>query len=225
MTPLVGATRAAEILVESELGDLDAMLAALDRAGLLSPADRRALRWHRCTRREYEDESAFIADLATVAGREAAIGAVLEHSRGKLDGVVSCAGLAPFDEPTAVTRVNYFGAIAMLDGLRDQTGQIAGSVGRYDGIGPAIEKRAVALGYSEIMSDNEARQRPDQLLHDVAVRQSPDPFDSLANEGAGLGAMWGAETATRMLGDAGFGQVEMKSLPHDIINNYFTARK
>ena len=64
-------------------------------------------------------DAEIIADLATVAGPEEANGAVQEHSRGKLDGVVSCAGLAPFDEPTAVTRVNYFGAIAMLDGLRD----------------------------------------------------------------------------------------------------------
>lgn len=48
---------------------------------------------------------------------------------------------------------------------------------------------------------------------------------SLANEGAGLGAMWGSETACRMLADAGFGDVEVKSLPHDVINYYYTARK
>lgn len=48
---------------------------------------------------------------------------------------------------------------------------------------------------------------------------------SLANGGAGLGAMWGSETATRMLADAGFGDVEVKSLPHDVINLYYTARK
>ncbi len=59
------------------------------------------------------------ADLGTSEGRAHAIGESLTRSGGRLEGVVSCAGLAPFDEPTAVTRVNYFGAIAMLDGLRD----------------------------------------------------------------------------------------------------------
>ena len=48
---------------------------------------------------------------------------------------------------------------------------------------------------------------------------------SLSCGGAGLGAMWGREVATRMLGEAGFGEVEVKQLPHDIINLYFTARK
>ena len=48
---------------------------------------------------------------------------------------------------------------------------------------------------------------------------------SLAQGGAGLGAMWGAETATRMLHDAGFGKVVRQSLPHDVLNHYYTARK
>jgi SAM-dependent methyltransferase len=48
---------------------------------------------------------------------------------------------------------------------------------------------------------------------------------SLSDGGAGLGAMWGSETATRMLGDAGFGDVRFESLPHDVINHYYTAWK
>jgi ubiquinone/menaquinone biosynthesis C-methylase UbiE len=48
---------------------------------------------------------------------------------------------------------------------------------------------------------------------------------SLAGGGAGLGAMWGRETACRMLAEAGFAHVEVKSLPHDVINFYYTARK
>ena len=47
---------------------------------------------------------------------------------------------------------------------------------------------------------------------------------SLAAGGAGLGAMWGQETAQRMLAAAGFGQIEVHSLPHDPINLYFLAR-
>jgi 2-polyprenyl-3-methyl-5-hydroxy-6-metoxy-1,4-benzoquinol methylase len=48
---------------------------------------------------------------------------------------------------------------------------------------------------------------------------------SLAQGGAGLGAMWGEELACRMLAEAGFGDVEVKTLPHDVMNKYFLARK
>ena len=48
---------------------------------------------------------------------------------------------------------------------------------------------------------------------------------SLAQNGAGLGTMWGVETASRMLAEAGFTKLEVRQLPHDIMNNYFIARK
>lgn len=48
---------------------------------------------------------------------------------------------------------------------------------------------------------------------------------SLAQGGAGLGAAWGEELAQKMLADAGFKNVEVKKLPHDIINNYYINRK
>ena len=48
---------------------------------------------------------------------------------------------------------------------------------------------------------------------------------SLSAGGAGLGAMWGSETARRMLEQAGFAKVEVKSLPHDAINYYYVASR
>ena len=48
---------------------------------------------------------------------------------------------------------------------------------------------------------------------------------SLAAGGAGLGAMWGERTARRMLEEAGFGAVEVDSLPHDPTHLYYLARK
>jgi len=48
---------------------------------------------------------------------------------------------------------------------------------------------------------------------------------SLAQGGAGLGAMWGRETATRMLREVGFGDVTVRSLPHDVLNHYYTVRR
>jgi hypothetical protein len=48
---------------------------------------------------------------------------------------------------------------------------------------------------------------------------------SLAQNGAGLGAMWGKEKAVEMLRDAGFTYVEVRTLPHDFQNYYYIARK
>lgn len=48
---------------------------------------------------------------------------------------------------------------------------------------------------------------------------------SLAQGGAGLGAMWGRERALSMLREAGFGDVAVHRLPHDVQNDYFVARR
>lgn len=48
---------------------------------------------------------------------------------------------------------------------------------------------------------------------------------SLAENGDGLGAMWGEEKALEMLAEAGFGTVEIHHLAHDIQNQYYVASK
>jgi 2-polyprenyl-3-methyl-5-hydroxy-6-metoxy-1,4-benzoquinol methylase len=48
---------------------------------------------------------------------------------------------------------------------------------------------------------------------------------SLAAGGAGLGSMWGAETARRMLEQAGFAKLEQHRLPHDGMSVYWVARR
>jgi SAM-dependent methyltransferase len=47
---------------------------------------------------------------------------------------------------------------------------------------------------------------------------------SLAGGGPGLGAAWGKELALEMLAAAGFADVEVKELPHDVMNYYYVAR-
>jgi NAD(P)-dependent dehydrogenase (short-subunit alcohol dehydrogenase family) len=59
------------------------------------------------------------ADLGSSDGRSRAVAAAREAADGMLDGVVSNAGLGPYEEPKAIARVNYFGAMAVLDELRD----------------------------------------------------------------------------------------------------------
>ncbi len=48
---------------------------------------------------------------------------------------------------------------------------------------------------------------------------------SLAQNGAGLGTAWGEELALEMLAAAGFGNVRVERLPHDIQNNYYLMTK
>lgn len=48
---------------------------------------------------------------------------------------------------------------------------------------------------------------------------------SLAQDGEGLGAMWGEEKARGMLTDAGFNSIEVHQLPHDILNSYFVVKR
>ena len=47
---------------------------------------------------------------------------------------------------------------------------------------------------------------------------------SLAQGGMGLGAAWGEEKALEMLAEAGFHQVGVHQLPHDMQNNYYLCR-
>jgi SAM-dependent methyltransferase len=48
---------------------------------------------------------------------------------------------------------------------------------------------------------------------------------SLSQNGAGLGAMWGKEKAVSMLKEAGFANVEVKTLPHDFQNYYYICQR
>src|SRR5207244_5936072 len=48
---------------------------------------------------------------------------------------------------------------------------------------------------------------------------------SLAEDGAGLGTMWGEQVAGQMLREAGFTQLEVKHIKGDIANSYYIAFK
>ncbi len=61
-----------------------------------------------------------LADLTTSAGRAAAIAGIRQHAAAGLHGLVVCAGVGPQVEPwSTIVSLNYFGAQALLAGLRD----------------------------------------------------------------------------------------------------------
>jgi len=48
---------------------------------------------------------------------------------------------------------------------------------------------------------------------------------SLAYDGAGLGAMWGAQQARDLFTDAGFEHIEIHNVEGDVMNNYYVCHK
>ncbi|AKU95047.1 Short-chain dehydrogenase/reductase SDR [Labilithrix luteola] len=56
-----------------------------------------------------------LADLATAQGRAALVEGVMSHSEGRIDAIVANAGGGP---PETSLSLNFFGAVATLDGLR-----------------------------------------------------------------------------------------------------------
>jgi NAD(P)-dependent dehydrogenase (short-subunit alcohol dehydrogenase family) len=63
-----------------------------------------------------------VADLSSSEGRAAACAAVIEQAGGPLDGLVVAAGIGGSTSapPEMVARINYFGAVELLDGLHDR---------------------------------------------------------------------------------------------------------
>jgi NAD(P)-dependent dehydrogenase (short-subunit alcohol dehydrogenase family) len=60
------------------------------------------------------------ADLSNASGREEAVARVRPLAPQGLDGLVACAGLGPHvADHAAIVSVDYFGAVAVLAGLRD----------------------------------------------------------------------------------------------------------
>lgn len=64
-----------------------------------------------------------VADLSGDDGRADAVAAILARADGVLDGLVPCAGLGPqVPDHGLIASVNYFGFVAVVDGLFDALG-------------------------------------------------------------------------------------------------------
>lgn len=60
------------------------------------------------------------ADLSTAQGRQSAIEGIRGMAPAGLDGFIACAGLPPVAKPfSLITKVNYFGATVLIEGLTD----------------------------------------------------------------------------------------------------------
>jgi NAD(P)-dependent dehydrogenase (short-subunit alcohol dehydrogenase family) len=70
-----------------------------------------------------------LADLANTNGRNKAIAAIKLAAPNGLDGFIPCAGIAPVvTPPSLIVQVNFFGAISLVEGLKELLIKRAGSV-------------------------------------------------------------------------------------------------
>jgi SAM-dependent methyltransferase len=150
------------------------------------------------------------------ASPEAVAAAVAEAGRRKLSNV-------RFEVQDAATwnATDKYDLITTFDAIHDQAkpavvlGNIAKAL-RRDGVYLMQE----ISGSGNLHSDIGHPFGP--LLYTVSCMHCMSV--SLANGGPGLGAMWGKQLAQSMLAEAGFRQVEIKSLDHDPLNFWFIAR-
>ncbi len=110
------------------------------------------------------------ADLSKPQGRAQAVRSALEISGGKIDRLVLAAGLGGHvDDGQLVVRVNYFGAIELLDGLKDAV----------------VE----ASGRCVVISSNSAQMRTDPESDIVKSLLDGDEAGAMAHIGDAHGAM------------------------------------
>ncbi|MBD0257436.1 MAG: class I SAM-dependent methyltransferase [Cytophagales bacterium] len=115
-----------------------------------------------------------------------------------------------------------FDLITAFDAIHDQA--------RPDAVLRAIYRALKPEGYF-LMQDIDASSNVAQnlehplgpLLYTISTMHCMSV--SLASGGLGLGTMWGTERALHMLANAGFQDVQIHRLPHDVQNCYYTLRK
>lgn len=127
-----------------------------------------------------QHDATIIADLGTAAGRRAAIDAITAKCHGRLDGLVTFAGLAGTTGRPAslLVSVNYFGTVRLLEGLRPVLAE-------------GSEPSAVAI------SSNSTTCQPgwSPELVEACLADDEDAARALADEGNAIGAYPATKTA------------------------------
>lgn len=126
--------------------------------------------------------------------------------------------LSSFDE-TAVP--NQFDLITTFDAIHDQANPMAVLRGirrslTDDGVYLAQDIRAHSQHHDNVGHPLGTFLYSLSVMHCMTV--------SLAQGGAGLGTMWGRELALEYFQAAGFAEVDVRELAHDIQNDYFICR-
>jgi len=114
-----------------------------------------------------------IADLSTAAGRTAACDAIVAETAGVLDGLVVAAGIGGSTEAPSsmVARINYFGAVGLLEGLREPlaAGQLEAAVAIASNSATAMPVEDPTLVDECLTGDEEAAAKTAEGMDGEAV--------------------------------------------------------
>jgi ubiquinone/menaquinone biosynthesis C-methylase UbiE len=151
---------------------------------------------------------------------EAILSAWREAAEKKLRNVeFIVADLSGFDEAAEIEAFDY---VTTFDAVHDQAKPLSVLRGIYRTLRPS----GVYL-MQDIKGASEIHKNLDHplgtLLYTISCMHCMTV--SLAQNGEGLGAMWGEEKTREYLEKAGFRSVEKHELAHDIQNNWYVVRK
>ena len=151
---------------------------------------------------------------------EAILSAWEEAAEKKLRNVeFIVSDLSRFDETAEIAAFDW---VTTFDAIHDQ----AKPLNVLRGINCTLRPSGVYL-MQEIKGSSEIHKNMDLPLAPVLYTVScmHCMTVSLAQNGEGLGAMWGEEKTREYLEKAGFSSVEKNELAHDIQNNWYVVRK
>ena len=115
-----------------------------------------------------------------------------------------------------------FDLVTTFDAVHDQADPARVLRGIYDLVRPGGTYLCVDVRASSVLADNVEHPLGPfgytvSCMHCMTV--------SLAQGGAGLGAMWGEQKALEMIAAAGFDDVRVETVEGDIFNNYYVATR
>lgn len=118
--------------------------------------------------------------------------------------------------------MEHFDFITSFDSIHDQ----GKPLNVLKGIHRALKKDGVYLmqdinGTSHLEEDKKQPLGP--FLYTISCMHCMTV--SLAQDGEGLGAMWGEALTKEYLTRAGFSTIKTNKLAHDLINNWYVVRK
>ena len=153
----------------------------------------------------YDFSTAAIADARSNAAARS-----LTNVQFEVRDVSNLSGTGPFDLVTSFDAIHDQAHPATV--LRGIANSLA-----PDGAFLMVDIRASSHAHENVGMPGAPLMYGFSLLHCMTV--------SLAQGGAGLGAVWGEQTAVRMLHEAGFNDIDMQHLEDDFINTYYIARR
>jgi SAM-dependent methyltransferase len=140
------------------------------------------------------------------------------RQRGNENVEFAARNLSDFDE---TAEPGAFDVITSFDAIHDQTNPMA----VLRGIHRSLAEGGVYLA-QDIKGSSDHRGNLDHpmgpFLYTISCMHCMTV--SLAQGGEGLGAMWGREKALEYFKAAGFSDVQVNELPHDIQNYYYVCR-